>query len=393
MSAGRARPVRTRGRPAEPAAPTSTTSPTPTSTRCGTAASTPRTDPSVIAGRRRGDHLRADAAVRRRRPRPRRRARGRPRDRRPADPADAGRAGVHHLPRHHRGGRSARSWSELRSRPPAATSIWPSRPERIDPGNAQYGVRNTPKVVGGLTAAARTRRARSTRGSSTPSCEARGTREAEMAKLLENTYRHVNIALVNEMARFCHELGHRLVGRDPAARRPSRSASRRSTRARASAATASRSTRTTCRTGCAASSATRSGSSSWPRRSTRRCRPTSPTARRTCSTRTARRSTAQVLLLGVTYKPDIADERESPATPLAKRLMSLGAEVSFHDPHVNRMKLAGISRVEGDLLTAVHEADLVILVQNHRAYDADELQAASVRFLDTRGVTAKGERL
>jgi nucleotide sugar dehydrogenase len=80
-------------------------------------------------------------------------------------------------------------------------------PERIDPGNAEWGLRNTPKVVGGLT----------------PACTERamwfytqivdtvvptvGLREAEFAKLLENTYRHVNIALVNEMAVFCHELG------------------------------------------------------------------------------------------------------------------------------------------------------------------------------------------
>ena len=95
----------------------------------------------------------------------------------------------------------------------------------------------------------------------------------------------------------------------------------------------------------------------------------------------------------MTYKPDIADERESPATPLAKRLLSMGAKVTFHDPHVSQMKLPGVSRVEGDLLTALGEVDLVVLVQNHQTYDVDELQAASVRFLDTRGVTAKGDRL
>ena len=79
-------------------------------------------------------------------------------------------------------------------------------PERIDPGNARFGLRNTPKVVGGLT----------------PRCGERASefyatvvdqvvtvpraREAELTKLLENTYRHINIALVNEMAKFCHDL-------------------------------------------------------------------------------------------------------------------------------------------------------------------------------------------
>ena len=80
-------------------------------------------------------------------------------------------------------------------------------PERIDPGNPSYGFRNTPKVVGGVTEAC-TRRARDFYGRIVDEVViARGTREAEMTKLLENTYRHVNIALVNEMARFCHELG------------------------------------------------------------------------------------------------------------------------------------------------------------------------------------------
>ena len=80
-------------------------------------------------------------------------------------------------------------------------------PERIDPGNPTYGLTNTPKVVGGHTPPAPSAPSGSTPSSSIPWSPARGTREAEMAKLLENTYRHVNIALVNEMAIFSHELG------------------------------------------------------------------------------------------------------------------------------------------------------------------------------------------
>jgi len=79
-------------------------------------------------------------------------------------------------------------------------------PERIDPGNPTYGMKNTPKVVGGLTPEC-TQAAAAFYGRFVDTVvPARGTREAEMAKLLENTYRHINIALVNEMARFCHEL-------------------------------------------------------------------------------------------------------------------------------------------------------------------------------------------
>ncbi|MFD0537821.1 nucleotide sugar dehydrogenase [Actinomadura luteofluorescens] len=80
-------------------------------------------------------------------------------------------------------------------------------PERIDPGNPVYGVRNTPKIVGGLTPACASAASAFYGKFVDQVVEAKGTREAEMAKLLENTYRHVNIALVNEMAVFCNELG------------------------------------------------------------------------------------------------------------------------------------------------------------------------------------------
>jgi UDP-N-acetyl-D-glucosamine dehydrogenase len=80
-------------------------------------------------------------------------------------------------------------------------------PERIDPGNEKFGPRNTPKVVGGYTAGCTDRVAEFYGRFIDTVVRTKGTREAETAKLLENTYRHVNIALVNEMARFCHELG------------------------------------------------------------------------------------------------------------------------------------------------------------------------------------------
>ena len=79
-------------------------------------------------------------------------------------------------------------------------------PERIDPGNPTYGIRNTPKVVGGVDEAS-TKAAIDFYGRVVDTVvQVDGTREAEMAKLLENTFRHVNIALVNEMAVFCREL-------------------------------------------------------------------------------------------------------------------------------------------------------------------------------------------
>jgi UDP-N-acetyl-D-glucosamine dehydrogenase len=80
-------------------------------------------------------------------------------------------------------------------------------PERIDPGNKVYDITNTPKVVGGVTQECTARAAEFYSQFISEVVTARGPREAETAKLLENTYRHVNIALVNEMAQFCFAMG------------------------------------------------------------------------------------------------------------------------------------------------------------------------------------------
>ena len=80
-------------------------------------------------------------------------------------------------------------------------------PERVDPGNGRYGVANTPRIVGGLTPRC-ARAARAFYSQLTPQVEVVSSLEtAEMSKLMENTFRHVNIALVNEMAVLCTDLG------------------------------------------------------------------------------------------------------------------------------------------------------------------------------------------
>jgi UDP-N-acetyl-D-glucosamine dehydrogenase len=266
-------------------------------------------------------------------------------------------------------------------------------PERIDPGNPTYGVRNTPKVVGGFTAAC-TDRASSFYGQFVDQVvPARGTREAEMAKLLENTYRHVNIAMVNEMAQFCHELGIDLwnvielakskpfgfqafypgpgvgghcIPIDP---------NYLSHRVKQQLGHPFRFVELA-----------QEINASMPSYVARRAQDLLNDNRQAING-------ASVLLLGVTYKPNIGDDRESPAKPLAKQLNALGARVSFHDPHIAVWDVPGVERVEGDLEEAVSAADLVILVQNHRSYDAPRLSTAARLFLDTRGVTDGSGRL
>jgi nucleotide sugar dehydrogenase len=269
-------------------------------------------------------------------------------------------------------------------------------PERIDPGNETFGVHNTPKVVGGHTPAC-SRRAAEFYGRFVQSVVmTRGTREAEAAKLLENTYRHINIALVNEMARFCHELqidlwdvikaastkpfgfqpfypgpgvGGHCIPIDPNY--------------------LSHSVRTKLGYPFRFVELAQEINATMPVYVARR-------AQNLLNEAGKATNGSSVLLLGVTYKPNIADQRESPAVPLARQLNMLGAKLTYHDPHVTRWQVPGVEVLcADDLDTAVAAADLVILVQNHREYDADRLAALAERFLDTRGVTTteKAERL
>jgi UDP-N-acetyl-D-mannosaminuronate dehydrogenase len=96
---------------------------------------------------------------------------------------------------------------------------------------------------------------------------------------------------------------------------------------------------------------------------------------------------AKVLLLGVTYKRDIADQRESPARPLARKLLARGARLSYHDPYVPSWLIDGRSiPLADDLDAALADADLVILLQAHQAYDPAQLAREARLLLDTRGV-------
>ena len=261
-------------------------------------------------------------------------------------------------------------------------------PERIDPGNPNYGITNTPKVVGGLTPACTSRAAEFYGQFVEQVVPAKGLREAEASKLLENTYRHINIALVNEMARFCHELGVDLWNViDLASTKPFGFQAFRpgpgvgghcipidpnylSHRIR-----------------------TQLG---YPFRFVELAQEINATMPAYVADRAIRilnegglaMRGATVLLLGVTYKPNIADQRESPAVPIARQLLELGARLSYHDPAVLDWSVPGVPRVDdGDLFDAVAQADLVILLQDHAVYDVDKLADGSRRFFDTRGVT------
>ncbi|GGY62661.1 UDP-N-acetyl-D-glucosamine dehydrogenase [Streptomyces olivaceoviridis] len=258
-------------------------------------------------------------------------------------------------------------------------------PERVDPGNQVYGIRNTPKVVGGHTPACATAAAAFYGKIVDTVVQATGTREAEMAKLIENTYRHVNIALVNEMAIFCNELGIDLWDAiSCAATKPFGYQA--------------------FRPGPGVGGhcipidpnylAHKVRTLGYPFRmvelaqeiNTRMPRYVVERAQHLLDRAGQTLGGARVLLLGVTYKADIADQRETSARDVVKRLRARGADVSYHDPYVPEWSVDGTAvPPAADLSAALETADLAILLQRHRVFDLDEIQRRAPLLLDTRG--------
>ncbi len=255
-------------------------------------------------------------------------------------------------------------------------------PERIDPGNPTFGIRNTPKVVGGLDAA-------STAAATTfyeQVCDTvvtvDGTREAEMAKLLENTFRHVNIALVNEMAVFCRELdidlwqvieaaktkpfgfmpfypgpgvGGHCIPVDP---------SYLSWRVRKMGFT------------FRFVELAQEINAQMPSYTVTRLQDLLNGVGLALSR-------ANVLCLGAAYKPGVADCRESPSIEVMRLLRRKGATVSYADPFVPALTL------DGEQLTAVplvglDSYDAVVILTPHPQFDLELVRRDAALVLDTR---------
>lgn len=261
-------------------------------------------------------------------------------------------------------------------------------PERIDPGNELYNIRNTPKVVGGVTEQCTAHAVGFYSHFVQEVVTARGPREAETAKLLENTYRHVNIALVNEMAQFCHSMGIdiwdviRLAKTKPFGFQsftPSAGVGGHcipidpnylAYKVRAELDRPFRFVELA-----------EEINQSMPMFVSRRLQDMLNN-----DYKSARGS--KVLLLGVTYKANISDRRESPAVPLAQRLLGMGCTLQYHDPYVREWAVDGTT-VPGvqDIEQACREADAVIIVQAHRAYleNSDAIVSSGTPTLDATG--------
>jgi len=257
-------------------------------------------------------------------------------------------------------------------------------PERIDPGRTDYTVRTTPKLLGGLTPTC-AERARELYSLVCEQVVVLSTPEsAELAKLLENIFRSVNIALVNELAQLCERLGidvWEVV--EAAATKPFGFM------------------RFDPGPGMGG-----------------HCLPVDPfylafKAREHdfypefielagkvnraqpayCVDRVARAlnevrkplNGSKVLLLGVSYKPGVGDVRESPALEIAALLQEQGAEVSYHDPHVPELRDLNLS--SADLDSALATADIAAIVTAHPQLDYEAVVSQAQLTIDFRGVT------
>jgi len=262
-------------------------------------------------------------------------------------------------------------------------------PERIDPGNPIYGTRNTPKVIGGMT----------------PKClemasavyglvvdkvvPVSSTRAAELAKLLENTFRSINIGLVNELAIMCHllevdvweviraaatkpfgfmpfypgpGLGGHCIPIDPIYL--SWKLKTLNYRARFIELASEINTHM----------------------------PEYVVHRVTLALNDRQRSVngSKILVLGVAYKRDIDDMRESPALDIIELLTKQGAHVQYHDPFISRVVIGERSfesvELSGEMLTS---QDTIIIATDHTKVDYERVVKHAKLVFDTRNATAK----
>ncbi|KRV46849.1 UDP-N-acetyl-D-glucosamine dehydrogenase [Wenjunlia vitaminophila] len=263
-------------------------------------------------------------------------------------------------------------------------------PTRTDPGNRGHRLSSTPAVVGGATPACADAAAAFLSRLTERVVRARGTREAETVKLLENNYRVVNIALVNEMAVFCHDAGIDLWDVIRCAEtKPYGFQAFRPGPGMGGYCTALD----------PAYLPRRGRTIGYPLRMVELAQEVNQRMPRYLVHRASALLNedgkavrgARVLLLGVTYKPDVADTSASPAHQVAARLLELGAQLSYHDPWVPQWRVLDrpVPRADSPY-DAAAGADLTLLLQPHRLYDLQGLTAKARRLLDARGVTPAG---
>jgi UDP-N-acetyl-D-glucosamine dehydrogenase len=261
-------------------------------------------------------------------------------------------------------------------------------PERIDPGNEAYGPTEIPKVLGGVTEACGDRAEALYDPVFEEVVRVDSATEAELVKLLENTFRAVNIGLINELAQVAHELdvdiwtvidaaetkpfgymgfypgpglGGHCIPVDPFYLSWKANEHGIDTRFIELADTVNR---------------------EMPDHVVRR-------VVELLNDRGLALPEAEVVLVGAAYKPDVSDTRESPAVDIIDGLAEWHADVDYHDPHVPTLDV-GEATYESVPLTdeRLADADCVVVVTDHSAIDVDRLVETASLLFDTRDATA-----
>jgi UDP-N-acetyl-D-glucosamine dehydrogenase len=263
-------------------------------------------------------------------------------------------------------------------------------PERVDPGNPDFQTHNIPKVVGGVSKVSMEMAASLYQTIVERVHKVSSARVAETAKLLENTFRSVNIALVNELAQLCYHLnidswevieaaatkpfgfmafypgpgiGGHCIPLDP---------HYLSWKARLHGFEARF-------IGLA-----EEVNSYMPRHVVKLVQDGLNEHRKPIKG-------SKILMLGVAYKRDIDDVRESPALGIAEQLLDKGAELSYHDPYIEEMNLEGKGSMRSRELSEelLRESDCVLIVTDHRGIDYEQVVRLSKLLVDTRNATRK----
>ncbi|MBN1536624.1 MAG: nucleotide sugar dehydrogenase [Anaerolineales bacterium] len=257
-------------------------------------------------------------------------------------------------------------------------------PERVDPGRKDWTTLNTPKVMGGITRACGETATTWYKQALQTVVTVSSAEVAEMAKLLENTFRMINIGMVNEMALMCDRLGvdvWEVI--DAAATKPFGFMKFTpgpglgghcipidplylSWKLRALNYTARF---------IELASEINTG---MPRYVVSKVQDALNEAGKPLKG-------SQILILGVAYKPDIDDLRESPALDVMGLMEKKGAKVSYHDPYIPHVAHDGAERHSvTELIPAVSQADCVVIITNHSSFDYAEIVEAAKLVVDTR---------
>ena len=260
-------------------------------------------------------------------------------------------------------------------------------PERVDPGNKRYSTKNTTKVVGGVGPNSLAIAAHFYAATITKVVTVSSARAAELVKVFENTYRAVNIALVNELMLLCDRMelnvwevldaaftkpfgiqpfypgpgvGGHCIPLDPHYLEWKAREYNFSTRFIALAGEINRRMPEFVRHKLLRIL----GRAGVPARG------------------------AVALVMGVAYKRDLDDARESPAIDVIELLLLEGVDVLYHDPFVPTLDVGGRSLSSVELTDAeLRDADIVIITTDHSAFDYDRVCALAKRVLDTRNAT------